>query len=434
MSHIQKHNINTVSRIAALICLTGAASLVNAAFSFDPAVHSAVGNRPSGIATGDFNGDGMVDVATTSGNPDTIDILLNDGSGVVSLAIQVFLPGGSSPQDILAGDLDGDGDMDLAVALRDTQSLVTVYNMGGGAFVMGPSAPTGDRPRGMDMADIDGDEDLDIALANRNGDSVTVFVNDGSGNFSSATFAVGGEPRQVALGDFDNDGDADLAVTEHDDRSVRIMMNNGNSYSTSAVLSVGPLVRPEGIEAADLDGDGDMDIVATTDDATLNIHQVSVFINGGGFSGPFNYAVTGSNPGSVVAADLDCDGDLDLATANSDSANVTILTNMGGAVFGDPMTMGAGAHPDSIRAADLDGDSDAELIVANRDSNSVSVITNQTCSGPGIPGDLDGDGDVDQSDLGILLASYLQNDGGDIDGDGDTDQSDLGILLANYTG
>jgi hypothetical protein len=48
------------------------------------------------------------------------------------------------------------------------------------------------------------------------------------------------------------------------------------------------------------------------------------------------------------------------------------------------------------------------------------------------PGDLDGDGDTDQSDLGILLASFGADDGGDLDGDGDTDQSDLGILLADY--
>ncbi len=47
-------------------------------------------------------------------------------------------------------------------------------------------------------------------------------------------------------------------------------------------------------------------------------------------------------------------------------------------------------------------------------------------------GDLDYDGDVDQADLGILLAAYNQNAGGDLDGDGDTDQADLGIMLANY--
>ncbi len=51
---------------------------------------------------------------------------------------------------------------------------------------------------------------------------------------------------------------------------------------------------------------------------------------------------------------------------------------------------------------------------------------------PDIPGDLNGDGCVDQADLGQLLSSYLHNDGGDIDGDGDTDQADLGLLLSHY--
>jgi hypothetical protein len=50
----------------------------------------------------------------------------------------------------------------------------------------------------------------------------------------------------------------------------------------------------------------------------------------------------------------------------------------------------------------------------------------------GIPGDLDGDGDVDLTDLALLLASYGIDDGGDIDGDGDTDLTDLATLLAHY--
>ncbi len=60
-----------------------------------------------------------------------------------------------------------------------------------------------------------------------------------------------------------------------------------------------------------------------------------------------------------------------------------------------------------------------------------SVLRHGIKNGPVI-GDLDDDGDVDQSDLGILLAAYGQSAGGDIDGDGDTDQSDLGLLLSNY--
>jgi pimeloyl-ACP methyl ester carboxylesterase len=55
-----------------------------------------------------------------------------------------------------------------------------------------------------------------------------------------------------------------------------------------------------------------------------------------------------------------------------------------------------------------------------------------TVTATSVPGDLDGDGDVDLADLGILLASYDIDDGGDLDGDGDTDLADLGILLANY--
>ncbi len=64
--------------------------------------------------------------------------------------------------------------------------------------------------------------------------------------------------------------------------------------------------------------------------------------------------------------------------------------------------------------------------------DAMSLVCNFNCPSAGCVGDLDGDGDTDQSDLGILLAAYNLNGDGDLDGDGDTDQSDLGILLADY--
>ncbi|MFG0251365.1 MAG: hypothetical protein ACF8NJ_00665 [Phycisphaerales bacterium JB038] len=79
------------------------------------------------------------------------------------------------------------------------------------------------------------------------------------------------------------------------------------------------------------------------------------------------------------------------------------------------------------------GDDQLTFNVSTPSGSSQNATITWTYGGePGIPGDLNGDGCVDQSDLGILLASYEVDDGGDIDGDGDTDQSDLGVLLANY--
>ncbi len=169
-----------------------------AQFSINPATNYAVGVRPSGVAPGDFDNDGDVDLATTVDDPDRIVVLVNDGFGQFVLGPTTLLPASSSPQDVVAGDLDGDGDMDVAVAVRDPQGAVLIMLNGGtGIFVNNGSVAVGVRPRGLDIADMDGDGDLDLALANRDGNTASVLTNNGVGGFTAATFAAGGEPRKA---------------------------------------------------------------------------------------------------------------------------------------------------------------------------------------------------------------------------------------------
>ncbi len=371
----------TANAVAAAVVLWLAVGSASAQLSINPAVNYAVGTRPSGVAPGDFDNDGDIDVATTVDDPDRIVVLLNDGSGQFVLGPSTLLPASSSPQDCVAGDLDGDGDVDLAVAVRDPQGAVLIMlNGGAGTFSNNGNVAVGIRPRGLDIADMDGDGDLDLALANRDGNTASVLTNNGGGGFSAATFAAGAEPREAEFLDIDGDGDLDLAVTNHDDRTVGLYTNNGGNFIGSGTLSVGPFVRPEGIDVADLDNDGDTDIAVGVDDQTFNINQAMVFLNtGGSFNGPFAYDTNGTRTGHIAADDLDCDGLVDLATTNRDSNDVSLLVNMGGAVFGAPTLANAGVRPGTIDTADLDGDGDADIAVANRDSNNISIFINDTC-------------------------------------------------------
>ncbi len=411
-------------------------SISVAQFSFDPAVGYAVGTQPSGVATGDFDGDMDIDIATTTDDPDKVSILLNDGSGGFVPGPAVFLPGSSSPQDIVAGDLDGDLDIDLAVAVRDPQgSVIVLVNNGAGTFTISGTWVVGDRPRGMDIADMDGDMDLDIALANRDSNQASVLTNNGSGSFSVSTFASGAEPRAAAFIHFTGDGALDLAVTNHDDRTVSLFVNSGGSFVSAGTLFVNPLVRPEGITAADLDGDADTDLAVATSDQTLGINEAAVFINTGGtFGAPIGYATGGTNTGQIIAMDLDCDEMIDLVTTNKDSNNVSFLQNIGGGTFGPPSITVAGTSPEELDAADLDGDGDFDIATADRDSNSISVIMNQTCE-EGVFGDVTGDGIVDVLDLLELLADWGACGGcpTDLTGDGVVDVLDLLAMLGAWT-
>ncbi len=429
-------SISRLSETACVLGLLAASSIAAAQFSLDPAVSYAIGTEPSGVATGDFDGDMDIDIATTTDGPDKVSILLNNGSGGYVPGSIALLPASSSPQDVVAGDIDGDMDIDLAVAVRDPQgSVIILLNNGAGTFTIGGTWIVGDRPRGMDIADMDGDDDLDIAVANRDDNTASVLTNTGGGAFTVSTFFSGAEPRATAFVDFAGDAALDLAVTNHDDRTISLFTNSGGTFVASGTLFVNPQVRPEGITAADLDGDTDTDLAVATSDQTLGINEAAVFINtGGAFSAPIGYPTGGTSTGQIIAADLDCDEKIDLVTTNKDSNNVSFLNNIGGGAFGAPMLIGVGTSPEELVTADFDGDGDFDVATADRDSSSVSVIINQTCEA-GVFGDVTGDGTVDVLDLLALLGDWGVCGGcpTDLTGDGIVDVLDLLAMLGAWS-
>ena len=417
-----------------------AATAARADFNIGESVEYGQTLSPSGVASGDFDGDGDIDLATTAGGPDRVVVLQNAGDGTFGPMLDSLLPSGSSPQDLIAGDLDGDQDLDLAVALRnDGDGIVQIMlNNGSGSFAMGAGIPVGDRPRGLSIADRDGDGDLDLAVANRNSDTVNVLTNDGSAMFTNITVVAGPEPRATAFGDFTADPGLEIVVTNHDDRTVSILADTGGSFTTVMNMLVGNAIRPDGVVAADLNGDG-LDDFATATSHFNNPDDMANFAtvfmnNGAGFDGPFDYDTGGTTSSEVITTDLDCDGSLDLVVSNTDSNDLSLLPNNGDGTFGEGQRAPTGSGPSKATAADLDADGDPDLAVANSDSGDVSVLMNHTCSGTGCPWDLEGDGVVGINDFLDLLAAWGTDPGGppDFDGDGTVGIQDFLELLANW--
>ena len=158
---------------------------------------------------------------------------------------------------------------------------------------------------------------------------------------SAVNFAVGHTPSAVAAADFDGDGDADLAVASHGDfddpdlDDVSILINDGaGSFSTAATLAVG--VNPRAIATGDVDGDADVDLVISNYGTGQETSTIAVLAGNG--DGTFAAAVnwpTGWAPQDVVLGDFDGDGDLDAATANYGSSDVSLLANDGSGGFGN---------------------------------------------------------------------------------------------------
>jgi|GEM_PF-1028624 len=314
---------------------------------------------------------------------------------------------GDYPISVFPGDLDGDGDLDLAIANYFSHGVSVLENNGNGAFQTKAEYITGNNPISVSCADLDGDSDMDLAVVNSGGaNSVSILRNDGNGGFPAIDhYAVGSGPRSVFCADIDGDSDLDLIVA-NEGGNLSILKNHGNgTFEDALACEAGN--APVSVFAADLDADADLDLaVANTGFAST----VSILKNngGGGFSIDADYRV-GDGAWSVFCTDLDGDSDLDLAVANSLSDDLSILKNNGDGTFQGAATVWAGDDPYSVFCADLDGDSDYDLAVANHGSDDVFVLENDgngnfgrafnhaAGDGPAsvFCADLDGDSDLD---------------------------------------
>ncbi len=326
------------------------------------------------VQAGDFDGDGDQDLAVANAFSDTVSILLNDGTG--TYAVHATLTAGASdlPVEITVADLDADNDLDLTVANFDSDRVIIFKNDGNAGFTSFSAVVTGDGPQDIGVGDLDGDGDLDLAVPNWYDSTVSVLLNNGDTTFATrVNYPVGSFPHGITVADLDGDGDKDLAVTSNvTSGTVTVLLNDGVGIFTQTVtLPVGN--NPNELEAGDLDGDGDMDLVVSNNAA----NGISVLLNYGNatFAGTVDYAA-GSNSNGIDFADFDGDGDLDVVTSDI-TAQVTLLLNDSHGSFNAAQNFAVGSEPRAIIAADIDGDGAQDLAVVDRSTWRAYILLNR---------------------------------------------------------
>jgi len=394
--------------------------------SFTSAVNYDAGDNPMSAFCAELDGDADLDLAVADFASNKVSILKNNGDGTFYLDSNYIV--GNRPYYVFCADLDGDLDQDLAVANNGGDNVSILKNNGDGTFASAVNCGVGDGPYSLFCTDLDGDGDLDLAVANYNSDNVSILKNNGDGTFASAVnYATGNSPYSVFCADLDMDFDLDLAVTDYESDSVSILMNKGDA-TFQAKVDYPTGNYPVSVFCANLDGDLDFDLALTNfmDDNTSILKN-----NGDGtFSPRVNYSA-GNGPVSVFCADLDGESDLDLAVANYYDNTVSILKNNGDGSLQSKVNYTVGVSPYSVLSADLDGDGDLDLAVANKWSDNVSILFNCFAAG-----DCNGSGVVELGDV-VYLISYLYKSGpipvplkvGDVNCSGEVELGDVVYLI-----
>jgi hypothetical protein len=340
---------------------------------FPPAVNYGAGDSPRSVFCADLDGDTDLDLAVANNYSNNVSILENNGDG--TFQTKVNYGAGDGPWSVFCTDLDGDADLDLTVVNITSNNVSILKNNGDGTFQTKVDYGAGDGPISVFCADLDGDSDLDLAVANYGSDNLSILKNNGDGTFQTKVdYGAGDNPSSVFCADLDGDTDLDLAVANIFSGNASILKNNGDgTFQTKVDYGAG--YSPYSVFCADLDGDTDLDLALTNQGES----KVSILKNNGDatFQTRVDYGA-GSQPLSVFCADLDGDTDLDLAVANESNDNVSILKNNGDGTFQTKVDYGAGDHPNSVFCADLDGDTDLDLAVANNYSDNVSILKNLT--------------------------------------------------------
>ncbi len=359
------------------------------AFFVAPLTTGAV--TPVAEVTGDFNGDGKLDIAEADVQGNDIHVFLGNGDG--TFQPQTFDGAGSNPDAMAVGDFNGDGKLDIVTSDLDNTVDILLGN-GDGTFKLTTQIPLPGRGTQMAVGDVNNDGHDDIIVNGEDfASNAMLLIGKGDGTFQSLTtlLQTGG---QVALGDVNGDGKLDLVESTFTSpiNTVDISLGNGDgTFGAPTALNTLAAADTSGeglmsMKLADFNGDGKLDLAFSQGVFGVNVNGgtafpgvVSVLLNNGNgtFRTPTDYRIDNVIPSRLTVGDFNGDGHPDLATVDTSTDTVSVLLNNGNGAFHFEANYGAGRGAVGILAGDFKGEGRDDIVTADSPSSF------------GLPGNLD---------------------------------------------
>lgn len=365
------------------------------------------------VITADVTGSGFRDVFVGDYNWKGINWFENS-NGTINLSMKSLFNTLFSNYIVESADIDGDGLLDILTASEGPLAALGWYkNLGDGIFSsdLKQLASTTGQIKSVKPADVDLDGDVDVIVANFNGDEVFYHENLGGGLFAPEVLLSGNinGPDFIQVKDVSGDGYPEIFTLGYFDDEVFMFTNltNGSFGTEVSVASIGGSATDFKLE--DLNVDGFLDIVYA--DGAFN--KISWFEGSASATFGVEQVITSviDNPSSLALNDMDGDLLLDIIATSEDDDEVVWYKNLGAGNFGVKQVISTGLtlSPQSVVASDIDLDGDLDVVVASEDNNKVSWFEN-------LSGSFSSENIMDLNTLGALYVSVI-----DIDGDGDED-------------
>ncbi len=356
--------------VSAPISLTVSATPANAFLA--PSIYPA-GSGPTVFASGDFNGDGILDLAVGDANDGSLSILLGNAAGGFATTAtypQLFV------SSIVVADFDGDGKQDIVV---EGNGPVFLHGNGDGTFQQTgsfaqPGLGCGDS---LAVGDFNGDGLPDLLFSCSNNQNALILLNQKNGVFGSPqTLAVG--PLSVAVADFNGDGFADIYIQS----GAAVLVNNGNNTYTQVANPSGGTGLGAVTATGDFNEDGYLDI-AFMDPFDSNGIQIQLgtgasAASGNPLLGP-PMALGGGffeNQGVLTVGDFNGDGHLDILVSGT-GAQWMVFPGNGNGTFGTMINFPAPQtlYPiNGLLTGDFNGDGRTDFAALNTASNQIEVL------------------------------------------------------------